>query len=108
MACSQTGPQPAVLDAGDDGVRIPPGQVVVDIPLCGLRVGDRVLSGGRLVAIADQRYRHGGTRTMILTTGRVAAAERTGRVCRPLVWRVVQLGGWGSHPASAVALSVLV
>ncbi|MFE2246928.1 hypothetical protein [Streptomyces lavendulae] len=67
-----------------------------------------MLSDGRLVAIADLRYRHGGTHTMILTTGRVATAERTARVCRPLVWRVVQLGGWGPHPASAVALSVLV
>ncbi|MEU8496078.1 hypothetical protein AB0C86_04990 [Streptomyces lavendulae] len=66
-------------------MRIPRGQVVVDIPLNGLRVGDRVL-----------------------TTGRLAAAERTARVCRPLVQRVLQLGGRGPHPASAVASSVLV
>ncbi|GAA3284316.1 hypothetical protein GCM10010493_75940 [Streptomyces lavendulae subsp. grasserius] len=42
VACSQTGPQSAVRDADDDGVRIPPGQVVVDIPLSGLRMGGRV------------------------------------------------------------------
>ncbi|MFE2857383.1 hypothetical protein ACFXJO_40480 [Streptomyces lavendulae] len=85
VACEHTGQQPAVRAADDDGVRIPPGQVAVDIPPTDLRVGDRVLSDGRLVAIADLRYRHGGTRTMILTTGRVAAAERTVRVYRPLV-----------------------
>lgn len=31
-----------------------------------LRVGDQVLAGGHLVTITDLRYRHGGTRTMIL------------------------------------------
>ncbi|MFG2623046.1 hypothetical protein ACGFXC_36095 [Streptomyces sp. NPDC048507] len=40
------------------------------------------MSGGRLVAIADLRYRHGGTRTMILHDGRVAAGGRTVRVYR--------------------------
>ncbi|GAA3281280.1 hypothetical protein [Streptomyces lavendulae] len=85
VACEHTGPQPAVRDADGDGVRIPPGQVAVDIPPTELRVGDQVLSDGRLVAIADLRYRHGGTRTMILGTGRVAAAERTVRVYRPLL-----------------------
>ncbi|GLX41802.1 hypothetical protein Sros01_78740 [Streptomyces roseochromogenus] len=38
-----------------------------------------------LVAIADLRYRHRGTRTMILGTSCVAVAERTVRVYRPLV-----------------------
>lgn len=85
VACAHTGPQPAVRDADGDGVRIPPGQVAVDIPPTDLRVGDRIISDGRLVAIVDLRYRHGGTRTMILTTGRVTAAERTVRVYRPLV-----------------------
>ncbi|MFF3620841.1 hypothetical protein [Streptomyces sp. NPDC002467] len=50
---------------------------------CPLRVGDQVLAGGRLVAITDLRYRHGGTRTMILAGGRLAVAERTVRVHRP-------------------------
>ncbi|MFJ4321303.1 hypothetical protein ACIP46_39490 [Streptomyces lavendulae] len=48
-------------------------------------MGDRVLSGGRMVAIALLRYRSGGTRTMVLSTGCVAAMERTVRVYRPLV-----------------------
>ncbi|MFE2165874.1 hypothetical protein ACFXB3_12500 [Streptomyces sp. NPDC059447] len=39
--------------------------------------------GGRLVAITDLRYRHGGTRTMIPAGGRLAVAERTVRVHRP-------------------------
>ncbi|MFD8025798.1 hypothetical protein ACFV6G_35965, partial [Streptomyces lavendulae] len=78
-------PPRAARDADGDGVRIPPGQVAVDIPPTELRVGDQVLSDGRLVAIADLRYRHGGARTMILSTGRVAAAERTVRVYRPLL-----------------------
>ncbi|MFB7788045.1 hypothetical protein ACFY0N_39315 [Streptomyces vinaceus] len=47
-----------------------------------LRVGDQVLAGGRLIAITDLRYRHGGTRTMILAGGRLATAERTVRVYR--------------------------
>ncbi|MFE5772689.1 hypothetical protein ACFQ7O_30500 [Streptomyces sp. NPDC056485] len=46
-------------------------------------VGDQVLAGGRLLAITDLRYRHGGTRTMILAGGRLAVAERTVRVYRP-------------------------
>ncbi|MFE6848417.1 hypothetical protein [Streptomyces sp. NPDC057686] len=50
---------------------------------CPLRVGDQVLADGRLVAIADLRYRHGGARTMILADGRLAVAERTVRVYRP-------------------------
>ncbi|MFB0633173.1 hypothetical protein [Streptomyces sp. AB3(2024)] len=32
VACEHTGPQPIVRDADDDGVRILPGQVAVDIP----------------------------------------------------------------------------
>ncbi|GLW04184.1 hypothetical protein [Streptomyces lavendulae] len=85
VACEHTGPRPAVRNADGDGVRIPPGQVPVDIPPTALRVGDRILSDGRLVAIADLRYRHGGTRTMILSTGRVTAAERTVRVYRSII-----------------------
>ncbi|MFE2330527.1 hypothetical protein ACFXD5_42610 [Streptomyces sp. NPDC059385] len=50
---------------------------------CPLRVGDQVPAGGRLVAITDVRYRHGGTRMMILAGGRPAVAERTVRVHRP-------------------------
>ncbi|MFD8637588.1 hypothetical protein [Streptomyces sp. NPDC059533] len=50
---------------------------------CPLRVGDQVLAGGRLVAVTDLRYRHGGTPTMILAGGRLAVAERTVRVHRP-------------------------
>ncbi|MEV6581190.1 hypothetical protein AB0M92_23810 [Streptomyces sp. NPDC051582] len=38
-----------------------------------LRAGDRVVNGGRLVAITDLRYRHGGTRIMILAGGRPSA-----------------------------------
>ncbi|MFE2323744.1 hypothetical protein ACFXD5_07430 [Streptomyces sp. NPDC059385] len=45
-----------------------------------LRVGDQVPAGGRLVAIADLRYRHGATCTMIPRNG---AAERTIRVYPP-------------------------
>ncbi|MFK0203834.1 hypothetical protein [Streptomyces lavendulae] len=84
VACECTGPQPAVRDADGDGVQVPPGRVAVDIPPTELRVGDQLLSDGRLVAIADLRYRHGGTRTMILSTGRVAAAQRTVRIYRAL------------------------
>ncbi|GLV85690.1 hypothetical protein Slala03_53790 [Streptomyces lavendulae subsp. lavendulae] len=51
----------------------------------GLRPRCGHCSGGRLVAIADLRYRHRGTRTMILGTSCVAVAERTVRVYRPLV-----------------------
>ncbi|MFD8019547.1 hypothetical protein ACFV6G_03875 [Streptomyces lavendulae] len=43
--------------AHGDRVQVPPGQVAVDIPPTDLRVGDRVLSDGRLAAIADLRYR---------------------------------------------------
>ncbi|WP_327281019.1 hypothetical protein OG723_00565 [Streptomyces sp. NBC_01278] len=55
----------------------------VDVPPTELRVGDRVLTGGRLVAFTDLRYRHGGTRTMIQAGGRLAVAQRTVRVYRP-------------------------
>ncbi|MEW2374435.1 hypothetical protein AB0940_34555 [Streptomyces sp. NPDC006656] len=59
------------------------GRVPVDVVPTELRVGDQVLAGGRLVAIADLRYRYGATRTMILSTGRLAVAERVVRVYRP-------------------------
>ncbi|MEU3317266.1 hypothetical protein ABZ743_31950 [Streptomyces sp. NPDC006662] len=59
------------------------GRVPVDVVPTGLRVGDQVLDGGRLVAITDLRYRYGATRTMILSTGRLAVAERVVRVYRP-------------------------
>lgn len=36
-----------------------------------------------MIAITDLRYRHGGTRTMILAGGRLAVAQRTVRVYRP-------------------------
>ncbi|MFF1561679.1 hypothetical protein [Streptomyces sp. NPDC058279] len=63
--------------------RVPAGRVPVDVPPTELRVGDQVLTGGRLVAITDLRYRYGATRTMILDNGRVAVAERAVRVYRP-------------------------
>ncbi|MFE9222759.1 hypothetical protein ACFYN3_41605 [Streptomyces lavendulae] len=84
VACECADVQPAVRDADGDGVQVPPGRVAVDVPPTELRVRDQVVSDGHLVAIADLRYRHGGTRTMILGTGRVAAAGRTVRVYRPL------------------------
>ncbi|MCB5181514.1 hypothetical protein [Streptomyces antimicrobicus] len=84
VACEPAGRQPAVQDAGGDrgGVRIPPGRVPVDVPPTELRVGDHVIAGGRLVTITDLRYRHGGTRTVILSTGRLAVADRVMRVYR--------------------------
>lgn len=86
VACEPAPPPPAAArdaEAGRDGVRIPAGRMPVDVPPTELRVGDQVLAGGRLVAITDLRYRHGGTRTMILTGGRLAVAEGTVRVYRP-------------------------
>lgn len=65
-----------------DGVRSPVGRMPVDVPPTELRVGDRVLTGGRLVAFTDLRFRHGGTRTMIQAGGRLAVAQRTVRVYR--------------------------
>ncbi|MFD7079083.1 hypothetical protein [Streptomyces sp. NPDC059918] len=55
----------------------------MDVPPTELRVGDEVLAGGRLLAITDLRYRHGGTRTTFLAGGRLAVAKRTVRVYRP-------------------------
>ncbi|MFI1152551.1 hypothetical protein [Streptomyces sp. NPDC020817] len=85
VACEPAAPPPAAPAAAEDrgGVRIPGGRVPVDVPPTELRVGDQVMAGGRLVAITDLRYRHGGTRTMILTGGRLAVAERRVRVWRP-------------------------
>ncbi|MFI5673003.1 hypothetical protein [Streptomyces sp. NPDC051704] len=84
VACEPAAPPPAAPAAAEDrgGVRVPAGRVPVDVPPTELRVGDQVLAGGRLVAITDLRYRHGGTRTMILAGGRLAVAERTVRVWR--------------------------
>ncbi|WP_329201656.1 MULTISPECIES: hypothetical protein [unclassified Streptomyces] len=53
------------------------------MPPTELRLADRVLTSGRLVAITDLRYRYGATRTMILDNGRVAVAERAVRVYYP-------------------------
>ncbi|MFK0238629.1 hypothetical protein [Streptomyces vinaceus] len=86
VACEPAPPPPAAArdaEADRDGARVPAGRVPVDVPPTELRVGDQVLAGGRLVAITDLRYRHGGTRTMILVGGRLAVAERTVRVYRP-------------------------
>ncbi|MFD7838679.1 hypothetical protein [Streptomyces sp. NPDC059761] len=85
VACEPAAPPPAAPAAAEDrgGVRVPAGRVLVDVPPTELRVGDHVLAGGRLLAITDLRYRHGGTRTMILAGGRLAVAERTVRVWRP-------------------------
>ncbi|WP_086804088.1 hypothetical protein [Streptomyces caniscabiei] len=58
------------------------GRVPVDVAPTELRVGDHVLDGGPLVAVTDLRYRYGATRTMILSTGRLAVAERVVRVSR--------------------------
>ncbi|MFI9064427.1 hypothetical protein ACIGQE_21570 [Streptomyces sp. NPDC053429] len=80
VACEQLGARPA---APKERTRAWAGRVPVDVPPTELRVGDQVLAGGRLVAITDLRYRHGGTRTMILAGGRLAVAERTVRVYRP-------------------------
>ncbi|WP_330260952.1 hypothetical protein [Streptomyces sp. NBC_00539] len=55
----------------------------MDMPPTELRLADRVLTSGRLVAITDLRYRYGATRTMILDNGRVAVAERAVRVYYP-------------------------
>ncbi|MFB7982775.1 hypothetical protein [Streptomyces vinaceus] len=85
VACEPAPPPPPARDAeaGRDGVRVPAGRIPVDVPPTELRVGDQVQAGGRLVAITDLRYRHGGTRTMILAGGRLAVAEGTVRVYRP-------------------------
>ncbi|MFD9574672.1 hypothetical protein ACFWBI_33230 [Streptomyces sp. NPDC059982] len=86
VACEQLGAQPAERDEPQGRARrVLEGRAPVDVPPTELRVGDRVLSGGRLVAITDLRYHHGATRTMILGNGRVTVAERTVRVWRPLV-----------------------
>ncbi|MFJ3176328.1 hypothetical protein ACIPJK_36935 [Streptomyces roseus] len=53
------------------------GRVAVDVPPTELRVGDQVVNDGRLATITDLRYRHGGSRIMILAGGRLAVAERT-------------------------------
>lgn len=63
-------------------VRIPTGTAPVDCPPHELRVGDHILAGGRLIPIADLRYRAGATRTMILRNGAVCVAERIIRVYR--------------------------
>ncbi|MEU7068133.1 hypothetical protein [Streptomyces sp. NPDC046161] len=78
VACEQLVARPAAPEE-----RTCPGWLPVDVPPTELRVGDQLLAGGRLVAITDLRYRHGGTRTMILAGGRLAVAERTVRVYRP-------------------------
>ncbi|MCX5009439.1 hypothetical protein OG765_00205 [Streptomyces sp. NBC_00555] len=86
VACERAGERRAAgrePGAGRDAVRVPPGHVAVDCPPTELRVGDQVHAGGRLVAIADLRYRHGATRTMVLRNGAVCVAERTIRVYRP-------------------------
>ncbi|MGW2996282.1 hypothetical protein ACWDA9_32665 [Streptomyces sp. NPDC001193] len=82
VACEPAAPSPAAPAADEDreGVRVPARRVPVDVQPTELRVGDRVLTGGRLVAITDLRYRHGGTRTMIQVGRRMAVAERTVRV----------------------------
>ncbi|MET8294566.1 hypothetical protein [Streptomyces sp. NPDC005180] len=58
------------------------GWVPVDVSPTDLRIGDHILTGGHLVAVTDLRYRYGATRTMILSTGRLAVAERGVRVYR--------------------------
>ncbi|MFJ3914457.1 hypothetical protein [Streptomyces vinaceus] len=86
VACEPAPPPPAAArdaEADRDGVRVPAGRMPVDLPPTELRVGDQVLADGRLVAITDLRYRHGGTRTMILAGGRLAVAQGTVRVYRP-------------------------
>ncbi|MFF4013265.1 hypothetical protein [Streptomyces sp. NPDC001717] len=65
-----------------EAVRVPPGRRVVDCPPTELPVGDQVMAGGSFVDIVDLRYRHGGTRTVILRGGAVCVAERTIRVYR--------------------------
>ncbi|MFF3619462.1 hypothetical protein [Streptomyces sp. NPDC002467] len=80
VACEPADKRPAAREP--EAVRVPPGCVEVQCPPTELRVGDQVLAGGRLVAIVDLRYRHGGTRTMILRTGAVCVAGRTVRVYR--------------------------
>ncbi|MBT2546559.1 hypothetical protein J7E99_39405 [Streptomyces sp. ISL-44] len=66
----------------EDTVRTPTGTAPLDCPPHELRVGDYILAGGRLVQIADLRYRHGATRIMILRNGAVCVAERSIRVYR--------------------------
>ncbi len=77
--CTPLGKPPA---APQTTVPIPPGTAPLDCPPHELQVGDYVLAGGRLVPIADLRYRHGATRTLILRTGAVCVAERPIRVYR--------------------------
>ncbi|MFD7079049.1 hypothetical protein [Streptomyces sp. NPDC059918] len=87
VACEPAPSPPAAArdaEAGRGGVGVPEGRVPVDVVPTELRVGDQVMAGDRLVAITDLRYRHGGSRTMmILAGGRLAGAERTVRVYRP-------------------------
>lgn len=85
VACERAGARSAVRPRAGDGpgVQVPAEQVVLDLPPTEPRVGDQIRVGGRLVAIADLRYRYGGTRTMILRNGTVTVAERTVRVYRP-------------------------
>ncbi|MFE1413442.1 hypothetical protein ACFW6F_21975 [Streptomyces sp. NPDC058746] len=85
VACEPADTRPAsrrvaAREAG--AVRVPPGRRVVDCPPTELRVGDQVMAGGSFVDIVDLRYRHGGTRTMILRGGAVCVADRTVRVYR--------------------------
>ncbi|MFJ3883346.1 hypothetical protein ACIPW5_38600 [Streptomyces sp. NPDC090077] len=80
VASEADGPRPA---GPAKGLPVVAGRVVVDVASTELRVGDQVLAQGRLLAIADLRYRHGATRTMILSNGQVAAAERMVRVYHP-------------------------
>ncbi|KOU22733.1 hypothetical protein ADK52_20115 [Streptomyces sp. WM6372] len=99
VVCEPAAPPPAAPAVGEarDGVRVPAGRMPVDVPPTELRVGDQVLTGGRLIAITDLRYPHGGTRTMILANGRLAVAERTVRVYRPRAGRPWPCARWWSR-----------
>ncbi|MFD7261666.1 hypothetical protein [Streptomyces sp. NPDC059874] len=81
VACEGAGKRAVVREA--EAMRIPPGCVAVDCPPTELRVGDQVLAGGRLVVIADLRYRFGAPCATILCSGAVCVAERTICVYRP-------------------------
>ncbi|MFJ1869446.1 hypothetical protein ACIOD1_33160 [Streptomyces sp. NPDC088097] len=95
VLCAPAGKRPA---AQEPAVVIPPGTAPVDCPPHELRVGDHVLAGDRLVPIADLRYRAGGTRTIILATGTLCIADRSMRVYRPYVQRLLK---GERRPASA-------
>ncbi|THA28788.1 hypothetical protein [Streptomyces sp. A1547] len=99
VVCEPAAPPPAApaADEARDGVRVPAGRMPVDVPPTELRVGDQVLSGGRLVAITNFRHPRGGTRTMILANRRLTVAERTVRVYRPRTGRPWLCARWWSR-----------